>query len=44
MKCSELQWFDVDDLPKDMIPIRRQALGYCLETNFYSEIIIDKLI
>ena len=36
-KCDGLQWFDLDALPKDMIPERRQALRNYLSGTVYHE-------
>lgn len=36
-KCSELSWFDTDDLPEDMIAFRRQDVASCLASVYYSE-------
>jgi ADP-ribose pyrophosphatase len=33
-KCSDLKWFNIDCLPSDIIPIRKNALELCL--NGYS--------
>lgn len=36
-KCSELKWFDLDDLPDDLIDDRRQALKAYLGGKHYLE-------
>jgi 8-oxo-dGTP pyrophosphatase MutT (NUDIX family) len=36
-KCSKLEWFDTDDLPADMIQIRRNALDNYFSGVYYSE-------
>ena len=36
-KCSELRWFDLDQLPEDMIDVRKTALRHCLAGSFYGE-------
>ena len=36
-KCSGLQWFDIDNLPCDMIKSRKRALTSYFESNFYTE-------
>lgn len=36
-KCAELGWFDVDNLPQDMIAFRRQDVKSCLAGVYYSE-------
>lgn len=40
-KCSELQWFPIDNLPDDMIEIRKNAIINYLNNVSYSEIIIE---
>jgi len=40
-KCSELQWFDVDELPEDTIVLRRAALSHIRTGSPYSEYIVD---
>ena len=37
-KCSELQWFDLDSLPEDMIDCRKQVIGEWRNHHYYSEI------
>lgn len=37
-KCSELKWFDVNDLPDNIIPIRKIALENYLNNIIYSEL------
>ena len=37
-KCSELKWFDIDNLPDDMIDIRREVMFYQMKK--YSEYIL----
>ncbi len=36
-KCDELKWFDMDDLPDNMVPYVRQAIECFKEGVFYSE-------
>ena len=38
-KCSDLQWFDIDNLPSDMIDCRAAAVQYYKDKISYSEII-----
>ncbi len=38
-KCSALQWFAIDQLPDDMIGVRKDALRSCLQGIPYSEVI-----
>ena len=38
-KCSELSWFDVNDLPPDIIECRRIAIQAYINKSYYSEII-----
>jgi hypothetical protein len=40
-KCSDLQWFDVDNLPEDTIVLRREALSYFFKGQPYSEFFVD---
>lgn len=40
-KCSELEWFSVDGLPKDIIDIRKMAIMNYLNKISYSEIIVE---
>jgi mutator protein MutT len=40
-KCSSLKWFDIDDLPEKMIPIRKNALWCYLNSEYYSELMIE---
>lgn len=37
-KCSEIKWFDVNDLPNNIIPIRRTAIKDYLENVNYNEL------
>lgn len=37
-KCSELKWFDVNDLPENMIDSRKAALAKTNEPGFYIEL------
>ena len=41
-KCSDLEWFDVDHLPPDMIPVRRDVLRRYLSGEHYSEVIEEQ--
>jgi len=36
-KCNDLSWFDVDDLPKDIIPYIREVINSVRNRIFYSE-------
>lgn len=36
-KCSEIKWFDIKNLPQEMIPVRRNAFNDYLNGQFYSE-------
>ena len=36
-KCSEIKWFNIKNLPQEMIPVRRNALNDYLNGQFYSE-------
>ena len=36
-KCSELNWFDIDNLPNDMIEYRKIAIQEYKNNNYYSE-------
>jgi 8-oxo-dGTP pyrophosphatase MutT (NUDIX family) len=36
-KCDDLRWFDMDDLPKNVIPFVKQAIGCIRERRVYSE-------
>lgn len=38
-KCTELGWFALENLPRDLIPLRRRNLQQALEGTFYSEMI-----
>ncbi len=38
-KCADLRWFNLEALPRDMIPIRRDALAACLKGRHYSEVL-----
>ena len=38
-KCFELKWFDIDDLPPDMIECRRIAIQAYKNKDYYNEII-----
>jgi len=37
-KCDDLDWFDLDNLPDNVIPYIRQAITCFKERRFYSEI------
>ena len=37
-KCDDLNWFDIDNLPRNVIPYIRQATICFRENRFYSEI------
>jgi len=36
-KCSRLEWFELKDLPENIIPYIGKALQFILEGEFYSE-------
>ena len=36
-KCDDLSWFDVNNLPENVVPCVRQAIEHILENKFYSE-------
>ena len=36
-KCAALEWFDVRELPQDMIPVRRADVEHCLRAELYTE-------
>lgn len=36
-KCSELKWFDIDNLPEDIIECRKAAIQDYKNKNYYSE-------
>ena len=36
-KCDDLSWYELDDLPRNMIPYVRQAIGCIKNKSFYSE-------
>ena len=38
-KCSELEWFDIDDLPNDLIEQRKMAIQAHKNGIYYSEVI-----
>ena len=38
-KCSDLKWFDINELPQDMIEIRKNAFEEYRRSEFYSEIV-----
>lgn len=38
-KCSELDWFDIDNLPHDIIELRRVAIEAFKSKKYYSEVI-----
>ncbi len=37
-KCSELQWFDLNELPEDLIFDRAEAIKAMKEGNYYQEL------
>ncbi len=37
-KCAELKWFDIENLPENIIPIRKSALEDYKKGVFYNEI------
>ena len=41
-KCSDLNWFDVDSLPEDMIPVRRADVLYAIHSVSYTEYIDER--
>ena len=36
-KCDDLSWFDLDDLPKNIVPYIKQSIESILSGNFYDE-------
>lgn len=42
-KCSDLGWFDVDNLPEDMIPVRRADVLHALHSVSYTEYIDERV-
>jgi len=38
-KCSELDWFDIDNLPNDIIELRKAAIEAYKSKKYYSEVI-----
>ncbi len=36
-KCSELKWFKINDLPNDVIEIRKRVIENCEKNIQYSE-------
>jgi 8-oxo-dGTP pyrophosphatase MutT (NUDIX family) len=36
-KCSDLKWFDINNLPEDLIPDRRLVISELKKKNYYSE-------
>lgn len=40
-KCADLQWFDINRLPEDMIALRKEALALCLNSVLYSEVLYN---
>ncbi len=40
-KCADLQWFDINSLPEDMIELRKEALALCLNSVLYSEVVYN---
>lgn len=36
-KCDDLSWFDLDDLPENIIPYIKQAIGGIRNSLYYSE-------
>jgi 8-oxo-dGTP diphosphatase len=36
-KCSEMKWFDLDDLPEKMVPCVRKSISHIRKGDHYSE-------
>lgn len=36
-KCDDLSWFDIDNLPDNVIPYIKQVIGCVLKNIIYSE-------
>ncbi len=36
-KCDDLSWFDLDNLPENIIPCIKQAIEHIKKSSFYSE-------
>lgn len=41
-KCSGLEWFDTEQLPEEMIPIRKELLEACLKGERYGETVWER--
>ncbi len=40
-KCSDLKWFSIECLPSDIIKIRKNVLKLYLNSEYYSELVIE---
>lgn len=40
-KCSDLSWFDLDNLPDNMLPFIREVLTHIQEGRTYSEYLVE---
>lgn len=36
-KCDDLSWFDIENLPNNIIPYIKKSINYFKDNNFYSE-------
>ncbi len=36
-KCDDVQWFPINDLPENMVPVVRTALGHIADGEYYSD-------